>query len=318
MDRFPLSFSEFDAVDYNQWLGAAQLPLKGKQPEEVFAWPSAFGGDLLPYYNEEHAVHTGYLYHFFLQMPAYQWVQYEPVYVDDERKANQHALDALMSGCNGVLFILDKKTDVQSLTKHIEWQHCHVAFYDHTETDEMKSKLLPHIEKGYYLQRSTHSGFCDEWFEDDPVENTVSMLLDYLSYPVDKPIVFLNAGLDYFHEMSRIRGIRYLLHRVATQSGRAMNPGDLQIHVQPVFQLEKDENWFAQSVVCTSSLLGGAQSISLKASEGYDRTSRNIGNIIRFESKIDTFQDAVSGSYFIDYLTDGFIQKVWTQFQKRV
>ena len=69
-----------------------------------------------------------------------------------------------------------------------------------------------------------------------------------------------------------------------------------------------------QTTQSLAAIIAGADALSGKrkwASNASTRISRNIGNLIKHESKLGAIQNASDGSYFIDYLTDQMIQLLW-------
>jgi methylmalonyl-CoA mutase len=315
MDKENLTFPEFDPVDYQTWLSVATKQLKGRDPEEALRWDSLFDLPLLSYYDVHHSKDTAYLVHFFARMESFSWKQLEPIVVDDVSRANEQAHTALSGGCDGILFYLNKAANLEVLTKGILFEHCFAGFY----LSEGLSDLIPEIEQkrvdGFVVSEAGSHGFVQGRYDQNSVEGTVEMMQDFLRRPTANPVFYLITGQDFFHEMARIRGIRYLFSRVMEVMGMKAHPGNIHIHAEPVFCSEKDENWFTQVSAGLATIFGGAQSLSFRASDGFPRTSRNIGNLIRHESRIDTFRDVASGSYFIDYLTDRFIARVWEKFQ---
>jgi len=314
-----LTFDEFRPVTYQKWLETAKKQLKGENPEVKLSWDSLFGASLKPYYDAEDHRALGYLKGFYDKLPAFSWIQYESIYVNNVKEANKQALVALQSGSNGVLFKLNQPdTDLNTLTDKILFEHCYVSFLvENGDTDKVTSFAEKNNITGFVMDMVGSRGFYHSSYNTDPVAGTADMLLDFVSRPASNPVIYLQPGQDFFHEMARTRGIRYLISRVADVMEINLKPEDIHIHGEPQFFDQKDENWFTQVTSGLACLFGSANSLSFQPTPGFPRTSRNIGNLIRYESNVDAFRDVAQGSYFIDFLTDLFIKNVWEKFQSK-
>lgn len=314
MEDYNLNFDEFKKISQEEWTDVATQQLKGDRPQDRLGWSSEFGLPLQAYYDSENRVSTGYLTDFFKKVSQHSWKLMEHIEVTDEVEANRHALAALNGGCDGILFSINKFADIGVLTKNILTEHCDISFLASgtalTQIDSFRKKKSVN---GFVIATDDENlgWFSGRFSAESGVENLVEMVVDFAQHPVDKPAIFLTLGQDFFHEMARVRAIRYLIWRVSDMLGLSLDPNNILIHCEPIGIEVEDENWFTHSTAGLAAVIGGANSISFNSQKSDIRISRNVGNLIRHESKIDTFQHAGSGSFFIDTLTDQMVQHAW-------
>jgi len=318
MKNSNLNFDEFKHVGKEDWNEVATRQLKGDAPNDTLKWSSEFGVPLQVYYDADSRGDLGYLSQFFTSVSDHHWKLYEHIEVIDDRSANGRALEALNEGCEGVFFSMNQIGDLDLLTKGILFEHCDVSFI---VSKEMRNEL-----ESFRNARGIRASITDrdmEWHSDrfsqsSGLENLSEMVINFAENPKNEPKIFLRLTQDFFHELARVRAIRYLFWRVTEVIGIAIDPNDIYIHCEPIGIDEESENLFTHSTAGLAAIIGGANSISFNAMHSAPRISRNVGNLIREESKIDTFQNAGTGSFFIDTLTGQMIRHVWSKLQERL
>jgi len=318
MKNSNLNFSEFRNVSRDVWNEVATRQLKGDAPSDTLKWSSEFGLPLQVYYDADSRGDLGYLGQFFSTVSEHNWKLYERIEVIDDRSANGRVLEALNEGCGGVFFSINQIGDLDLLTKGILFEHCDVSFIvSNGMRNEVESFRNARGIQASIIDRETV--WCSDRFsQSSGLANLSEMVIDFAENPKNNPKIFLRLSQDFFHELARVRAIKYLFWRVADSIGIKCDPNDIYIHCEPIGIDEKSENLFTQSTAGMAAIIGGANSVSFDPMHSTPRISRNVGNMIREESKIDSFQNAGSGSFFIDTLTDQMIRHVWSKLQERL
>ncbi len=149
-------FSEFPPVSKSQWKEQVIADLKGADFDKKLVWRTYEGFDLQPYYSKDDLSSLEYLKQFenmslntqdAAQGPRH-WVNRERIVVNDVKKANKDAINALNQGSDGIIFDLSGKEsiDLRELLNNILPLHCSVSFI----ADRNAAKLL----KGYFTYES--------------------------------------------------------------------------------------------------------------------------------------------------------------------
>lgn len=318
MENSNLNFNEFKNVGKEDWNDVVTRQVKSGSPSDTLEWSSEFGIPLEVYYDASARKDLSYLTQFFSTVLPHNWKLLEHVEVIDEKVANDRALDSLNGGCDGVLFSLNASSNLEMITKDILFEHCEVSFIfqnkSKSDTEYFQEK---HNIKGFSVDRDVGS-HSDRFSQPSGLDNLTEMVVDFALHPQERPTIFLRISQDFFHELARVRAVRYLFWRVAEVVGAKIDPNDILIHCEPIGIEEQSTNLFVHSSAGLAAIIGGANAISFNPMNSNPRISRNVGNLIREESKIATFQNAGTGSFFIDTLTDQMIQHVWSKLQEEL
>lgn len=299
MTLTPLQFSEFSSGSKKQWQRAANAQLRTDNAENELVWNLTSDWKLPAYFDETDEKNLAYLPKHFSQK-KFDWQLFKTIDVEDEVSANKAALECLNQGCTGILFHCISEVDLHTLTSNIHYQHCFISFL---VPDKFMSETLA------FMSENMVQGFCQPAQENSELPD---ILLEYSRNRTLKSVV-LNVGGNFFFEIARLRALRYLIDRV--RSNQEIQNPDIWIHAEIVADASESKNLLVQSSAGLAAVIGGANSVSFNADQGHIRIATNVGNLIRDEAKIQTFHDASGGSYFIDFITDQMIQKVWAQFQ---
>ena len=319
MDKSNLNFTEFKNVNRERWEELAVAQLDGGNVKKRLEWISKFGLLHTAYYDRSDLKDLNYLHDFSSRLSKHKWKLYEHINVTDVRNANALALDALNMGCEGILFSLSRNTDVEVLTKGVLFKHCEVSFLlnGYPAKDLSEFRIAKNVNGFVLASEGQYVGWHSDMFsENSGLDNLSEMVINYAQSPRKSPAIFLKLGNDFFSEMARIRALKYLFWRVADVAGLQLDPNEILIHCEAEESDVPDEDLFALTTASLSAVIGGANSVSFPSTNSNDRINRNIGNLIREETKIDAFDNAGLGSYFIDNLTDQIIQHVWAKLQE--
>ncbi|MCP4457048.1 MAG: hypothetical protein GY816_03320 [Cytophagales bacterium] len=318
MENSSLNFNGFKNVSKSEWVEVATRQLKGELPGDSLEWSTQFGIPLQAYYDKNDREDVGYLNQFFSNVYKHDWRLYDHLQVDDYKKANEQALKALNAGCDGVLFSMSQMPDFEVLMNKVLFEHCEVSF---CVAGELNSEIMSYREsnnvKGFVLAENMgwHS---DAYAQSSGLDNLTEMVVDFAQSPTTEPVIYMELGYDFFHEMARVRAARYLFCRIAEVTGINLSPNKIWIHCEPTGSEDEFDNLFVGTTAGLAAIIGGANSLSFNPRNFDKRICRNIGNLIREEAKIGSFQNAATGSFFIDKLTDQIIRRVWSKLQEKL
>ncbi len=308
------NFNEFPKTSYQEWENAATKLLKGKSPKEALQWSIVNGINLGAYYDESNSISTNYINEILEPTDSSEWIQYERVIVVNTKEANAHAKQALMNGCSGILFQGDLTSyNIDELLDGIEPAHCQLAF-NNSGVPITINQSIDGFGKGC-------TAFGDQFRELIEIDNSeineqVVLAMMNLFESKAKLTISLEIGTDFFHELSKIRAIKLLAKGLEKLHKKVF---DFTIHATLLKGTDESNHLLRQTTSGIAAIIGGVDSITFNpgetswAAKGSHRISRNIGNLIRHESKMSTIQSAANGSFFIDTLTDQLARLVWTQ-----
>jgi len=115
-------FSEFKGVTNQEWKDQIFKDLKGVSFESLVS-KTANGIDVNPFYTGENKPKTKEAL-----FNTSDWDICEHIEVNDEKKANQQALQALAKGVSGLVFYVHKKINTALLLKDISLEHIYSQF----------------------------------------------------------------------------------------------------------------------------------------------------------------------------------------------
>lgn len=300
-------FQEFAKNDVSFW---AQSVINSES-ESVFQslkWKAQAGISLDPLYDHKVANEIAYLGSFFQTRGTRPWVQFELIQITHAQQANQDALSALQSGCEGVLFQGDFNTLTSTdLLKGILGEHCHLAFI-HTGSDPIKHPIkLPSKPLGGFANFAIDGLSSLAHINHDEVVE-IGALYQLIKSTHEKEIaISLRISADFFMEIGRLRALRYLAEK---EFGKT-----LHLHAFLPEGESEAQHLMQLTTSGLAAIIGQVDSLTFSSGKstwaggGSVRISRNIGNLLRHESRLEKRVDYAGGSYFIDFLTHSLISQ---------
>ena len=301
----PMDLSEFRKISKEEWKTLAAAQLKGIDPFEELSWENE---ELLlqPYYDRSDIGSIQYLPAFFNKIKPFRWKLYELIEVTNEKEANRCAIEALEGGCDGVIFRFSERPDLRPLLKGINTEICDTSFISTGATADKEA--YPKIRSGFRARPGSSDVYVQKKTGLPPIE-VMADCMSSASMPVD---IIRYASGDFFLEIALLRAFRYLIHEAWKE-----DPFHFRIHTIVSTHENPEYQWFLNAVSGLAGVLGGATSICFTTAVGKRRISRNVGNLIREESKIKWYEDQCNGSYYIESLTHQIIQNCKTQMDDR-
>ena len=276
--------NEFSKVCLQDWCEKATTTLGGNDPFESFRWNTHGIENLLPYYDSDVSIPKEQN-DFFQHITPHRWKLYQKVTIKDTIIANKEALEALRGGCDGILFNGDID-DSSLLLKDIDPSICDL-FFSQQSGIEADSRTVYLSDDLSISVKNTSS----------PVEQIVEILQNLKV----QQYVFRIAFPDFFLEIACVRAIRLLAEQKSS---------NIHIHTSVPVHTHKENQWFLNTTAALATVLGGSHSIDLPSGLSDARIARNVGHLLRDESKIMDYKDQCGGAYFVEILTAKIIEKV--------
>lgn len=324
-------FEEFNILTYNDWIEQASKDIKEGNLSELLSWNPDPGLDAFGYYDQSSVENISYIPQFFKELTPKRWDLIEYIDVEEESEANRQALQALKQGADGVLFKLSKPVDIPELVKGIMPNYCSVSFEGATSSQweaffENFADLEDTQFRGHSIRSEqrhqkplvkSKSVDVNDYSSESVIKNTAALLTDLITQGVtlDEFTVVTRPSHRFFLELVRTRSLIILGH--AIQKWRDLE-GIFSILAIPDSTGVSEKDLMSLTASGIAALVGGADAISFnihpfKGATFDKRIARNVGNLIRHESNLETNGDISAGSYFVDFLTDDFCRKVWTE-----
>ena len=225
-----LNFNEFQRVGFTDWKRVANRELKGEEASERLQWQVDQDLALGAYYDHESVRYQGYISTFFSMLPERPWMLVEEIIVKDVKQANKDALTALNGGCDGLIFHISEDAYLSALTKDILFKHCKVSFVlsDSSLSNEVASYMRANKIDGFVIS--------DINLGNHTTGNFIDQLFDQTSWYQENgnSFFYLEMGHDFFHEIAKIRALRYLVYQLSKFQDHEITRESIHIHVRPI------------------------------------------------------------------------------------
>lgn len=138
---------------------------------------------------------------------------------------------------------------------------------------------------------------------------------------LEKLVFRLAIGSNYFFEMAKIRAFKYLFNQLSKEFDKDLIP---YIFAETSFRNkaknDEENNLIRSTLELASAMIGGADAVFSNdyKIENQTELSKEISFkqqiVLAYESIINVFEDASSGSYFVENITQQFAEKSWRLF----
>ena len=117
-------FEDFDEVSAKQWKQKIQYDLKGADYNETLVWQSPEGINIKPFYHQDDFKEE------FQPIPGQpkSWKIAQEIFIDDEKIANNIALDALERGAEAIIFKAAEDFDPRTVFKDFQFERVSIYF----------------------------------------------------------------------------------------------------------------------------------------------------------------------------------------------
>lgn len=317
------------------WEQAAREELQGADPWQKLSREFQ-GVSIRPYYSKEDtpeapfslaAADSGFL-------GPRTWYNCPRVIVTDPANANAEALEHLQQGADGIFFELQGPVDFAKLLTTVDWTICTLHFMAGAEQEGTAKALATYLTSFQGPARGAWYGKGHEQFPKDrsfyslghfipastaPVDTLAEHLGALYSAVVNNPgtppqpvAIRLEIGVDFFFEIARLRALRAVWEKLTHKK----NPLHLHACSTPWAPeaYSPHGNMIKATTAAMAAILGGADSVTVDP-ETHDhpmqrRVARNVGILLRGESRFAKVADPLAGAYFIDHLTNDLASKI--------
>ncbi|WP_313101008.1 methylmalonyl-CoA mutase family protein [Epilithonimonas sp.] len=138
---------------------------------------------------------------------------------------------------------------------------------------------------------------------------------------LEKLVFRFAIGSNYFFEIAKIRAFKYLFNQFSKEFEKDLIP---YIFAETSFRNkaknDADNNLIRSTLELASAMIGGADAVFSNDYKFEDSSalSKEISFkqqiVLAYESIINVFEDATSGSYFVEDITQQFAEKSWKLF----
>ena len=215
-------------------------------------------------------------------------------------------------------------------------------FFDSEENDFLKiAELIDHCS--IQLPQSRILGISGYLFHNagatlvQELAFSLAIASEYLSILSEKGISIQNIskqltfnfglGSVYFMEIAKLRASRFLYNKLLNAFDPECSTPMFINSVSSEFNKSTCDpytNLLRNTTEAMSAIIGGTDSLSLKpfdstysfSTDFSNRLARNIQSLLKDEVHLDKVIDPSAGSYFIENLTQSFIEETWNLFLK--
>ena len=209
-------------------------------------------------------------------------------------------------------------------SQQVEPESLEGGFYFNLQEAEDQSKLLLHSKSLFPKYRCLNITATKD--NDHP---NISSYLGELIKSIDQTFqlieeadisniqITVQIGKSYFVEIAKIRAIRILWKHLCN----AYQVSERIAYINAIFEEEAyDEdtntNMIRSMTMAMSAVIGGVNRLTIRPADQSDSTmtnriARNVQHLLKMESYMDRVIDPAAGSYYIEKLTNLFVEQAW-------
>ncbi len=199
-------------------------------------------------------------------------------------------------------------------------------------SDDQKAEINEHLA-GELLSKSFERNIC---INVSLHQNSGASIIQQLSFALAKSkelvekfgseilgkLIFKFAvGSQYFFEIAKIRAFKYLFNLLSNEFEKDLIPYIfVETSLRNKSKNDQDNNLIRSTLELASAMIGGADAVFCNnyKIENSTELSKEISFkqqiVLAYESIINVFEDASSGSYFVEDITQQFAEKSWKLF----
>lgn len=226
------------------------------------------------------------------------------------------------------IFINNAKLSEHILTQESNRYFCLIDVF----SDDCKAEINEHLV-GELLSKSFERNIC---IDVSLHQNSGASIIQQLGFALakskelvekfgadilDKLIFKFAVGSQYFFEIAKIRAFKYLFNQLSKEFGKDLIPYIfVETSLRNKSKSDQDNNLIRSTLELASAMIGGADAVFCNnyKIENPTELSKEISFkqqiVLAYESIINVFEDATSGSYFVEDITQQFAEKSWELF----
>ena len=232
-------FEDFDEVSAKQWKQKIQYDLKGADYNDTLVWKSPEGINVKPFYHEDDFKED------FQPIPGQpqNWKIAQKIFIDDEKIANQIALDALKRGAEAIVFTAAEDFDPKTVFKNFPFEQASIYFNLSFLSEAFYGKLIKFFSEKkatvfYNIDLIGNLARTGNWFHNLKRDHEI---LDHLlerhsteNFLSVDACLYQNAGANIVQQLAYAlaHANEYLNHIAsASHSDSSLNEAEITIHL---------------------------------------------------------------------------------------
>ncbi len=240
-------FEDFDEVSAKQWKQQIQFDLKGADYNETLVWKSPEGVNVKPFYHQDDFKQD------FQPIPGQPktWKIAQEIFVDDEKIANNIALDALNRGAEAIIFTAAEDFDPRTVFKDFSYETASIYFNLTFLSEAFYSKLIKFFSQKnatvyYNIDLIGNLARTGNWFhnlkKDHDLLDTIFQKHDSENLLSVDTTLYQNAGANIVQQLAYAlaQANEYLNHVCHPELVEGLPKQDFKI----TFQLATGSNYF--------------------------------------------------------------------------
>ncbi|MEH6765021.1 MAG: methylmalonyl-CoA mutase subunit beta [Aequorivita antarctica] len=244
-------FEDFDEVSAKQWKQKIQFDLKGADYNETLVWQSSEGINVKPFYHQDDFKRD------FQPIPGQpeSWKIAQKIFIDDEKIANNIALDALERGAEAIIFTAAEDFDTKTVFKDFPFETASIYFNLTFLSEAFYNKLIKFFsEKNttvyYNIDLIGNLARTGNWFHNLKKDHE---MLDNLfqKYPSENILavdttLYQNAGANSVQQLAYAlaHANEYLNHISSNEARQSDVPSSGVERSLLIFNLATGPNYF--------------------------------------------------------------------------
>jgi methylmalonyl-CoA mutase len=144
-----------------------------------------------------------------------------------------------------------------------------------------------------------------------------------LSKAFESILFSIKIGKSYFPSIAKIRALKILWARICKGFDLDFITPEIEVNFSDgAYGENKNNNMIRATTMAMAASIGGADRIIVLPSDVLEqqpnafsrRIARNVQHLLKMESAFDKVIDPSAGSYYIEKMTNIFVEKAWTKF----
>lgn len=310
---------EFPKVSLNDWENLVKKQLKTEDIYGILVKENLENVDVKPYYDQsdniqklpkiEESTHLIAPYNEFLEEDVYAFFTNENINVVEKS-----------------IFFSDKDF-AQNLSIHDDNKYFCLTdvFNENGSVNETLAKELldKNFERNIGIDITLHQNAGASIIQQLAIALVKTKdLIEIFGVEILNQVIFRFAiGHQYFLEIAKIRAFKYLFNQLSKEYNLNIFP---YIYAETSFRNkannDPENNLIRSTLELSAAMIGGADAVFANDYKMQNQTklSEEISFkqmiVLAYESIINVFEDATSGSYLIEDLTKQFAEKAWDLF----
>ncbi len=200
-------FKDFDEVSAKEWKQKIQYDLKGADYNEALIWQSPEGINVKPFYHQDDFEEN------FTSIPGQpqSWKVAQNIYIDDEKIANNIAVNALSRGAEAIIFTAEKEFEIEIVFKDFPFEKASVYFDLKFLSKVFYSKLIEYFSAAkavvyYNIDLIGNLARTGNWFYNLKKDHEVLEML-FQEHPSENLLsvdasLYQNAGANSIQQLA--------------------------------------------------------------------------------------------------------------------